>query len=359
MFQFLSSPLRNLAAGLAFMLVVSACATAAYIHNGWDFGDALYMVVLTVYTVGYDEVRPINTPELRAVTIALIVTGCTGMIFLTGTLIQLITASQLQQFFGSRRMQKEIEHLTDHVIICGYGRIGQMLARELQAGKADFVIIERGDGRMSAARDLGFLSLHGDATDEDVLRRAGVARARALATVLPDDAANVFITLSARSLNRGLTIIARGEAASTESKLIQAGADRVVLPTRIGAERMAELLLYQNVAKLLSGIQAGDLDRLGRDLRRLVWRSRWSPPKKAAGASGRPSASSRPSPREHFSSSRWTGGTGKPCSSRPPNLAINEGDGVAIVGRSGRAQTVEVRFRPTRCDLNFRAPELR
>ena len=90
-----------------------------------------------------------------------------------------------------------------------------------------------------------------------------------LATVLPDDAANVFITLSARSLNRGLTIIARGEAASTESKLIQAGADRVVLPTRIGAERMAELLLYQNVAKLLSGIQAGDLDRLGRDLRRL------------------------------------------------------------------------------------------
>jgi voltage-gated potassium channel len=87
------------------MVVVSACATAAYIHNGWDFGDALYMVVLTVYTVGFDEVRPINTPELRAVTIALIVTGCTGMIFLTGTLIQLITASQLQQFFGSRRMQ--------------------------------------------------------------------------------------------------------------------------------------------------------------------------------------------------------------------------------------------------------------
>jgi voltage-gated potassium channel len=81
MIHFLSSPLRNLAAGLAFMALVSACATAAYIHNGWDFGDALYMVVLTVYTVGFDEVRPINTPELRAVTIALIVTGCTGMIF--------------------------------------------------------------------------------------------------------------------------------------------------------------------------------------------------------------------------------------------------------------------------------------
>src|SRR6202167_930406 len=188
MLKLLSSPLRNLAAGLAFMVVVSACATAAYMERGWAFGDALYMVVLTVYTVGYDEVKPINTPELRAVTIALIVTGCTGMIFLTGALIQLITASQLQQLFGVRRMQKEIDRLTDHVIICGYGRIGQMLARELQAGKSAFVIVERGDGRMTAARELGFLSLQGDATDEDVLRLAGISRARALATVFPDGA---------------------------------------------------------------------------------------------------------------------------------------------------------------------------
>ena len=95
------------------MLVVSAAATAAYMANGWRFADALYMVVLTVYTVGYEEVIPINTPELRGITIALIVTGCTGMIFLTGALIQLITASQLQQLFGFRRMQKEIDHLTD------------------------------------------------------------------------------------------------------------------------------------------------------------------------------------------------------------------------------------------------------
>jgi voltage-gated potassium channel len=343
MIQFLSSPLRNLAAGLAFMLVVSACATVAYIHNGWDFGDALYMVVLTVYTVGYDEVRPIDTPELRAVTIALIVTGCTGMIFLTGTLIQLITASQLQQFFGSRRMQKEIEHLTDHVIICGYGRIGQMLARELQAGKADFVIVERGDGRMTAARDLGFLSLQGDATDEDVLRRAG-ARARALATVLPDDAANVFITLSARSLNRGLTIIARGEAASTESKLIQAGADRVVLPTRIGAERMAELLLYQNVAKLLSGIKAGDLDRLGRDLRRLGLEIEVVAAEKGSRSVGATVGELEAIAAGAFLVVALDRRNGETLLQPAANLAINEGDGVAIVGRPGRAQIVESVF---------------
>jgi voltage-gated potassium channel len=348
MLQFLSSPLRNLAAGLAFMLVVSACATAAYIHSGWDLDDALYMVVLTVYTVGYDEVRPINTPELRMVTIALIVTGCTGMIFLTGTLIQLITASQLQQFFGTRRMQKDIEHLADHIIICGYGRIGQMLARELQAGKSDFVVIERGDGRIGAARDSGFLSLQGDATDEDVLRRAGVARARALATVLPDDAANVFITLSARSLNRGLTIIARGEAASTEGKLIQAGADRVVLPTRIGAERMAELLLYQNVAKALSGIQAGDLDRLGRDLRRLGLEI-----EVVAAEQGSRSVGTTVGELEAIAAGAFLvvaidRHNGETLLQPSANVAINGGDGVAIVGRPGRAQMVESVFvRPT------------
>lgn len=323
------------------MFVVSACATAAYMEKGWAFGDALYMVVLTVYTVGYGEVKPINTPELRVITIALIVTGCTGMIFLTGALIQLITASQLQQLFGVRRMQKEIDRLSDHVIICGYGRIGQMLARELQAGKCDFVIVERSDGRMNAARELGFLSLQGDATDEDVLRLAGISRARALATVLPDDAANVFITLSARSLNRELTIIARGEAASTEGKLIQAGADRVVLPTRIGAERMAELLLY---AKLLSGIKAGDLDRLGGDLRRLGLEI-----EVVAAETGSQSVGATIGELEAVAAGAFLvvaleRQNGEVLLQPSGNVAIHEGDGVAIVGRPGRAKTVESVF---------------
>lgn len=326
------------------MLVVSASATAAYMANGWGFGDALYMVVLTVYTVGFDEVRPVNTPDLRAITIVLIVTGCTGMIFLTGALVQLITASQLQQLFGFRRMQKEIDHLTDHVIICGYGRIGQMLARELQAGKCDFVIVERGDSRMSAARELGFLSVQGDATDEDVLRLAGIARARALATVLPDDAANVFITLSARSLNRELTIIARGEVASTEGKLIQAGADRVVLPTRIGAERMAEILLYQDVAKLLSGIKADDLDRLGRDLRRLGLEI-----EVVAAAAGSRSVGTTVGELEALAAGAFLvvaldRQSGEVVLQPSADITIREGDGVAIVGRSGRAQIVESIF---------------
>ena len=168
-------------------------------------------------------------------------------------------------------MQKDIDRLSGHVVICGYGRIGQTLARDLRAGRCDFVILERSEAKVELARGQGFLALAGDATNEETLTSAGVTRARALATVLPDDAANVFITLSARSLNREMAIIARGEAPSTETKLLQAGATRVVLPTHICAERMAEMILFQEVTTLLEGTEESaamsrDLRRLGLDL---------------------------------------------------------------------------------------------
>jgi len=269
MVQFLASPLRNLVAGMAFMLVVAVAATLAYMASGWNLNDSIYMVVLTVYSVGYREVIPVDTPVLRAITIALIVAGCTGMIFLTGSLFQLITASQFQQVFGSRRMQKDIDKLSDHVVVCGFGRIGQMLCRELKASQGDFVVIDHSEERIAAALKAGHHFIHGDAADEDTMRLAGVMRARALATVLPDDAINVFITLTARSLNRKLLIIARGELPSTESKLIQAGANRVVLPARIGAERVAELLLYRDMTKVIAKLRGGSLDRLAIDLHAL------------------------------------------------------------------------------------------
>lgn len=344
MLPLLASPLRNLVAGIGFMLVVSAIATAAYVACGWTLGDAVYMTVLTVYTVGYGEVEPVDTPALRAVTIALMMAGCTGMIFLTGVLVQLITASQFQQFFGFRRMQKDIDRLSGHVIICGYGRIGQMLARELRAGNCDFVVLERGDSRLTASRDLGFLSLQGDATDEDVLKLAGIGRARALATVLPDDAANVFITLSARSLNAKLTIIARGELPSTESKLIQAGADRVVLPTRIGAERMAELLLYRDMATILAGGLAGDLDRLGRDLRRLGLEVEVVAAEQGSRCIGRTIAELEVLAAGAFLVVALDRQHGETILQPQGSLAIEPGDGVAIVGRPGRTRVIEALF---------------
>ncbi|WP_299010720.1 potassium channel protein [uncultured Caulobacter sp.] len=267
-----AKPFRNLGLAVAFVLLVAAGAMVGYMHAGWSFDDALYMVTLTIFTVGYGEVRPIDTDYLHAVTMATMVFGCTGVIIVTGSLVQALTQSQLEQFFG-KRVERDIDRLDGHIIICGFGRIGLMLAGELASVGETFVIVERDEARCQEARELGYLCRHADATDEDVLRTLHVERAKVLATVLPDDAANVFITLSARSLNSKLEIIARGERPTTERKLMQAGADRVVMPAHIGAERIAEMILYPRLAHFLRGSEPkGDgtdegLAKLGLDLR--------------------------------------------------------------------------------------------
>ena len=247
----LGSPLRNLAGALIFVGIVFVLATIGFVMAGWPLGDATYMVTLTIFSVGYGEVHPIDTPYLRGLTVATIVLGCTGMIVLTGALVQVFTVFQVRRMLGMDRVQTRIDRLQDHVIVCGFGRIGVQLARELAKAGTDFVILERSAAKLAEAEAMGFLSLSGDATEETALRAAGITRAKVLATVLPDDAANVFITLSARSINADIEIIARGEAPTTESKLLHAGADRVVLPTHIGAERIAEMILYPDTARYL------------------------------------------------------------------------------------------------------------
>jgi len=257
-----ANPLQNLLRTLAYMAVVYVAAVAGFVAAGWSVADAAYMVTLTIFSVGYGEVHPIDTPFLRALAIATIVLGCTGMIVLTGALVQVFAHYQLRNLLGIDRMQTQIERLTDHAIICGFGRIGVQLAKELAAARAQFIIVERNAVRIAEAEALGYLTLAADATDEASLRQAGIERARVLATVLPDDATNVFITLSARNLNPRLEIIARGELPTTESKLIHAGADKVVLPTHIGAERIAEMIIYPTTARFLGeSAQLRDLKR--------------------------------------------------------------------------------------------------
>jgi voltage-gated potassium channel len=246
-----ASPIAPLVNGVIYILIVIVLGTAGYLMAGWSMGDSFYMVIITLFTVGYDEVHPIATPALRALTITLIVMGCTGMIYLTGAIVQFFTATQLQNLLGLKRMKNEIDHLKGHVIICGFGRIGRLLARDLTAAGTAFVVIERSETRIVTARGMGYLCIQGEATDEQTLNEAGIARARILATVLPDDAANVFITLSARSLNKTITIISRGEAPTTEGKLLHAGANQVVLPAHIGAERIAEMILYPDSADMI------------------------------------------------------------------------------------------------------------
>jgi voltage-gated potassium channel len=344
MSQLLAWPFRNLAAGVIILLMISAAATAAYVAYGWDLDDAVYMVVITVFSVGYGEVAPVDTPALRAITIALIVAGCTAMVFITGSLVQLITASQLRQFFGARKMQKDISDLSGHVIICGYGRIGQMLAQELKAARSRFVVVECSEDRIAAAKACHYFCLKGDATDEEVLKHAGVLRARAVATVLPEDAANVFITLSARALNPGLTIIARGEIPSTESKLIQAGADCVVLPARIGAERMAELLLYKDVTQIIADTKLGNLERLATDLQRLGLDIEVVTAEAGSRCVGATIAEIESLGAGTFLIVALERRDGETILQPHHEIVIDDGDGVALVARPGSAQPIELVF---------------
>ncbi len=328
-------PLRNLSFAVIYMAVVFVFATVAYMAVGWTFGDALYMVVLTIYTVGYDEVHPIATPLLRNITMGTIVLGCTGMIFLTSSLVQFITINQLQLVFGTKRMQSQIDKLKDHVIVCGFGRIGQTLAHELKSGGAQFVVLERSDNRVAEARNLGYLTIQGDATDEAGLKLSGVDRARALATVLPDDAANVFITLSARSMSRSIEIIARGEVPSTEKKLLHAGANKVVLPTHIGAERIAEMILYPESARA-----ARDTDK-SRDFERTL--NSYGLQMDIAIAAeqgafvGMTVAEIERKSKGAFFIVQLKHRSGQTTTQPPGNMRVEIGDGVVVVGRDGVA----------------------
>ena len=328
-------PLRNLTLAVIYMMVVFVFATAGYMAVGWSFDDALYMVVLTIYTVGYDEVHPIATPLLRNITMGTIVLGCTGMIFFTSALVQFITINQLQLVFGTKRMQSQIDKLKDHIIVCGFGRIGQTLAHELKAGGAQFVILERSDNRVAEARNLGYLTIQGDATDEGGLKLSGVDRARTLATVLPDDAANVFITLSARSMNRSIEIIARGEVPSTEKKLRHAGANKVVLPTHIGAERIAEMILFPEAARA-----ARDKDKT-RDFERTLnsygLQMETAIAAEEGAFAGMTIAEIERKAKGAFFIVQLKHRGGQTTTQPPGNMRVEIGDGVVVVGRDGVA----------------------
>jgi len=233
--------LRRIIAGSILFLIILILSTVGYMAAGWNFLDAIYQVVITIFGVGFGEINVMG-PRLRVFTMFVIVAGYTVVGYIVGSFIQLITEGEIRKAMGARRMQKDIQLLKNHVIICGYGRIGQILARKLSDSKQPFVIIDNDSDRAETAEALGYLVRLGSATDELVLESVGIMRARVLACVLPDDAINVFITLTARSMNPRLVIMARGQYPTTEKKLRQAGADHVVLPAEIGALRPTLLL---------------------------------------------------------------------------------------------------------------------
>jgi voltage-gated potassium channel Kch len=330
-----SYPSRNLIRGSFFMLAVWIVATLAYWKAGWSFQDALYMVTLTVFTVGYGEVRPIDTTYLHVVTMATMAFGCTGMIFLTGSLIQFMTLNSLQQLLGGRRMQAEVDKLNKHVIICGYGRIGVELAKALKDGGADLVVLEQNERRVEQAREAGHFCMQGDATNEATLQDAGIDRARALATVLPNDAANVFITLSARSLNRKIEIIARGDAVSTERKLLHAGANRVVLPTHIGAERIAGMLLFPETSRFIRDSES--MRDLERNLRVLGMAVEVVVVPEDGALTDLSIEEIETRTKGAFFIVQINRRNGDPITGPDRSVQVHAGDGVVLVGRAGQA----------------------
>lgn len=228
--------------------------------EGWPWQDALFMTVITLSTVGFGEVRPLTTAG-EIFTIGLIVLGVGGAAYTFSTVADYIVAGELRGVLRRKRMQNEIKRLNNHYIICGFGRVGRRVAMDLQANDVDVVVVENNTDSAAEVESMGFLHLFGDATDDTVLREAGIERAAGLCTCLPGDAENVFAVLTARTLNKDLIIIARVDRASSERKLMVAGANHVISPHAIGGHRMASQLLHPNVVEFLDVVmRQGNLE---------------------------------------------------------------------------------------------------
>ncbi|NPA49329.1 MAG: potassium channel protein [Thermodesulfobacteria bacterium] len=235
---------------LFLLILVLFVGTMGYfLIEGWSLFDALYMTIITLSTVGYGEVHPLSEAG-RLFTIFLIFAGV-GIAFYVFTMVtETIISGQLQDFLGKRRLEAKLETLHDHYIICGYGRIGRHICHII-AKEVPFVVVEKNPQVVKEIEKEGFLYLEGDATHEEVLKKAGIDRAKGLVSVLRSDADNVYITLTARGLNEKLFIIARADEEHVETKLKRAGADKVVSPYLIGARRMALIILRPAVTDFL------------------------------------------------------------------------------------------------------------
>ncbi|MBP89204.1 MAG: potassium channel protein [Planctomycetaceae bacterium] len=233
---------------LAFIF---AGAVLGYCWLGeYDFVDAIWLTTITISSVGFSETS--DSPAVfKLFTVGVIILGMSAAAYTFGGFVQMVLEGELQEVLGHRRMTRGIDKLQRHVVVCGYGRIGEFLAGDLRQSQQHFVVIERGLDRFEEAKALGFLCLCGDATEDSVLASAGIDRARCLVSCLPSDADNVFITLTARNLRPSLEIIARAEHPTTEAKLMQAGANKVVMPAIIGAHRIERLVTRPSTAQLM------------------------------------------------------------------------------------------------------------
>lgn len=238
---------RRLGIAISLLLGVLAFGTVGYLILGLSLIDALYQTVTTVATVGFREVVPFGTAE-RLFTMALIIVGVGAVLYALGSLIETLIEGRLLETIGRMRMERTIETLQDHVIVCGWGRVGRAIAAEVVAAGKPIVVIDEEAERLE---DCPHPTVHGDCTEDETLERAGIARASSLVAAVDVDAANSFIALSARAIRPDIFIVARARSVDSEGKLLRAGADRVVNPQNIGGARMAAFVLRPHVAEFL------------------------------------------------------------------------------------------------------------
>ena len=235
--------------GLAALIlaVILVIGVSGYILiEDMTFSEALYMTVITLSTVGFKEVRDLSTAGMYF-TIFIIITGVVALFFLVGSLVELMLEDIFGERMGRRRMSLRIRKLKDHYVVCGYGRVGDNVCRELLNTTRNVVVVEKDEAMIKRAEEEGLLVVEGDATQVAVLEEAGVDRARGLVAALHTDADNLFVTLTARSLNPSLYIVTRSVFPESNDKLIFAGADRVISPYVMSAKRMANLLQKPSV----------------------------------------------------------------------------------------------------------------
>jgi voltage-gated potassium channel len=239
------------------VLLVVICGTFGYwvlwSSEGGTFLDALYMTVMTITTVGFQEVRPLDSTG-RILTMAVAIGGIGSLFYVFGVLMDYVASPELQNIRRRRRMQAQISELKDHVIVAGLGRVGQEAAKELRAAKVPFVVIDPAERARRYAEAQGYLFVDGDSTADSVLHAAGITRARGLVVTTDSDATNTYVVLSARLLNPRLQIVTRSAEPQSLAKLLRAGANHAINPHAIGGRRLAHMILSPTVVDFFETI---------------------------------------------------------------------------------------------------------
>jgi voltage-gated potassium channel len=233
--------------GLGALAFVLLAGTVGYLFFGFSLLDAVFQSVVTVTTVGFNSPHPLDGAS-KVFTIFLILVGVGTALYTFSAVLEVLIDGNIQDLIRRRKMERDIERMDGHVIVCGWGRVGREVAHYLASGNTDLVVVDRDPERLSGTP---YASVCGDVADDATLLEAGLERATALVAALDTDADNLYVTVAAKSMRPGIQIIARARNESSESKLVRAGADRVVNPQQLGGDRMASFVTQPHVVDFI------------------------------------------------------------------------------------------------------------